>query len=139
MLVHPLHHVRIIVNLTTLRVVRQWGLTSVMQLHKGLQPFDRRVLLHPIVVNPVNRIRDLVNDLSGSLPYSTEFFSFFISVLDPYPVTVSENRGRVFLEEIVQLFFVYCLQPFLYLLPFRSHPLNKLCGVLTALTVNYLG
>ena len=40
MLVQPLHHVRIFVNLTTLRIVMQWGLTSVTELHKGLQPFD---------------------------------------------------------------------------------------------------
>ena len=33
-LVHPLHHVRIVVHLTMLRIVMQWGLTSVMQLHK---------------------------------------------------------------------------------------------------------
>ena len=39
MLVHPLHQVRIVVNLTTLRIVMQWGLTSVMD-HKRLQPFD---------------------------------------------------------------------------------------------------
>ena len=40
MLVHPLHHVRIVMNLTMLHIVMQWGLTSVMELHKGLQPFD---------------------------------------------------------------------------------------------------
>ena len=40
MLVHPLHHVRIVVNLTTLRIVMHQGLTSVMALHKGLQPLD---------------------------------------------------------------------------------------------------
>ena len=41
MLVHPLHHIRIVVNLTTLCILMQWGVTSVMELHKGLQPFDR--------------------------------------------------------------------------------------------------
>ena len=39
--IHPLHHVGIVANLTTLRIVMQWGLTSVMELHKGLQPFHR--------------------------------------------------------------------------------------------------
>ena len=96
MLVHPLHHLPIVLNLRTLRRVMQWGLTSVMELHKGVQTFDRYVLLHPIVVHPVNGVRELVNDPSGSLPYSTELFLFFLSVLDQYPVDGNENRGRVF-------------------------------------------
>ena len=41
MLVQPLHHIRIFVNLTTLRILLQWGLTSVIELQKGLQPFER--------------------------------------------------------------------------------------------------
>ena len=41
MLLRPLRHVRIVVNLTALHIVLQWGLTSVMELHKGLQPFKR--------------------------------------------------------------------------------------------------
>ena len=41
MLVHPPHHVEIVVNLTMLRMVMQWGLMSIMELHKGLQAFDR--------------------------------------------------------------------------------------------------
>ena len=41
MLVDPLQHIRIVVNLMTLRILMQWGLTSVMELHKGLRPFDR--------------------------------------------------------------------------------------------------
>ena len=41
MLVHHLHHVRIVVNFTTIGIVVQWGLTSVTELHEGLQPFDR--------------------------------------------------------------------------------------------------
>ena len=61
--------------------------------------------MHPIVVKSVNRVSDLVNDLSKSLPYSTGLFSFFISVLDPYPVSGNENRGREFPQELVQLFF----------------------------------
>ena len=40
-LVHPLHHVRIVVNLTALRIVMQLGLTSVIELDKGLRPLDR--------------------------------------------------------------------------------------------------
>ena len=39
--VHPLHHIRIVVIVTAFRKVMQWGLTSVIELHKGLQPFDR--------------------------------------------------------------------------------------------------
>ena len=39
-LVHPLHHIQIPVNLTTVRILMQWGLMAVMELHKGLQPLD---------------------------------------------------------------------------------------------------
>ena len=41
MLVHPLLHVQIVVNLTGPRIVMQWWLMSVIELHKGLQPFNR--------------------------------------------------------------------------------------------------
>ena len=41
MLHNSLHHVQIVVSLRTLHIVMQWGLKSVMELHKGLQPLDR--------------------------------------------------------------------------------------------------
>ena len=73
----------------------QRGLTSVMELHTEFSlSTDRSCSTHLWLVNGV---RDLVNELSGLVLYSTELFLFFISVLDPYPVIGNENRGRVFL------------------------------------------